>query len=135
MQDQVPISIIPQDSDSDSGSEPHSEIPTPLPPLTLSLFRHLFDPRLSWSRKLSCVAATMAINLMLPFINGVMLGFGEIAARELVGRYLGWGPLGELYRKPKEEIKGSLMSGSTLSVVPNSSRWWEPANQGLIQRT
>jgi len=32
---------------------------------------------------------TAAINLMLPFINGVMLGFGEIFAHELAFRW-GW---------------------------------------------
>jgi hypothetical protein len=32
---------------------------------------------------------TTAINLVLPFINGVMLGFGEIFAHELAFRW-GW---------------------------------------------
>jgi len=32
---------------------------------------------------------TAAINLILPFINGVMLGFGEIFAHELAFRW-GW---------------------------------------------
>jgi hypothetical protein len=32
---------------------------------------------------------TTAINLILPFINGVMLGFGEIFAHELAFRW-GW---------------------------------------------
>jgi hypothetical protein len=30
------------------------------------------------------VIAVLGINLVLPFINGVMLGFGEIFAREVV---------------------------------------------------
>jgi len=30
------------------------------------------------------VVAVMGINLVLPFVNGVMLGFGEIFAREVV---------------------------------------------------
>jgi hypothetical protein len=33
---------------------------------------------------LSRVIAVLGINLVLPFINGVMLGFGEIFAREVV---------------------------------------------------
>lgn len=33
---------------------------------------------------------TAAINLVLPFINGLMLGFGELFAHEIAFR-LGWG--------------------------------------------
>ncbi|TGZ85392.1 TOM13-domain-containing protein [Ascodesmis nigricans] len=33
---------------------------------------------------------TTAINLILPFINGLMLGFGELFAHELAFRW-GWG--------------------------------------------
>ncbi|KAF8541578.1 outer membrane protein TOM13-domain-containing protein, partial [Trichophaea hybrida] len=33
---------------------------------------------------------TAAINLILPFINGLMLGFGELFAHELAFRW-GWG--------------------------------------------
>jgi hypothetical protein len=33
---------------------------------------------------------TAAINLVLPFINGLMLGFGELFAHELAFRW-GWG--------------------------------------------
>jgi hypothetical protein len=35
------------------------------------------------------ILRTTAINLILPFINGVMLGFGEIFAHELAFRW-GW---------------------------------------------
>ncbi|KAI8084442.1 outer membrane protein TOM13-domain-containing protein [Halteromyces radiatus] len=44
-----------------------------------------------WYQKpafLSFIKST-AINFLLPFINGVMLGFGEILANELVLKY-GW---------------------------------------------
>ncbi|KAL7418475.1 hypothetical protein Q5752_006933 [Cryptotrichosporon argae] len=50
----------------------------PPPSLTLSLFTQ--PGQLSWSR----LAAVLGINLVLPFINGVALGFGEIFAREAV---------------------------------------------------
>lgn len=55
------------------------QTPPPAPPsLTLSIFTlpgHLTVGR---------IAAVLGINLVLPFINGVMLGFGEIFAREVV---------------------------------------------------
>ncbi|BGP54552.1 hypothetical protein JCM8202v2_002138 [Rhodotorula sphaerocarpa] len=43
-----------------------------------------------WSRKLWAVLASVAINVGLPFINGVMLGFGELFARNVLGVRLGW---------------------------------------------
>ncbi|GAA5949949.1 hypothetical protein JCM21900_005535 [Sporobolomyces salmonicolor] len=43
-----------------------------------------------WSKKLWAVFASVAINVGLPFINGVMLGFGELFARNVLGVRLGW---------------------------------------------
>lgn len=52
--------------------------PAAPPSLTLSLFT--MPGHLSFRR----VMAVFGINLILPFVNGVMLGFGEIFAREAV---------------------------------------------------
>jgi hypothetical protein len=38
--------------------------------------------------------SSLAINFFLPFLNGVMLGFGEIFAKEVVAGWIGWKPLG-----------------------------------------
>jgi len=76
---------MPSDSTSDSetyssphDASPHDEPPTPRttlilaqPPTLLSLLR------------------SAAINLLLPFINGLMLGVGELVANEAAFR-LGW---------------------------------------------
>ncbi|BGP38782.1 hypothetical protein JCM10450v2_002736 [Rhodotorula kratochvilovae] len=43
-----------------------------------------------WTRKIWAVLASLAINVGLPFVNGVMLGFGELFARNVVGVRLGW---------------------------------------------
>lgn len=51
---------------------------TPQPSLTLSIFTK------PGSLTLSRVIAALGINLVLPFINGVFLGLGEIFAREAV---------------------------------------------------
>jgi hypothetical protein len=56
----------------------HNAPPAAPPSLTLSLFT------LPSSLSVSRVIAVLGINLVLPFINGVMLGFGEIFAREVV---------------------------------------------------
>ncbi|KAH9814057.1 hypothetical protein DFH28DRAFT_1108318 [Melampsora americana] len=124
------------DESSTSISEPNQSLnPTPIPSLTLSLFRHLFDDRLTWDRKIGCITATLAINLFLPFINGIMLGFGEIAARELVGKYMGWGPLRELYQSnQKNQIKSHQKADDLLPLEPSltistdQTRWWQSTN-------
>ncbi|OAV96064.1 hypothetical protein PTTG_26454 [Puccinia triticina 1-1 BBBD Race 1] len=84
------------------------------PSITLSLFTHLTDPSLSWATKLGCFGATLGINFLLPFINGVMLGFGEIAAREFLGVYFGWGPAGYRYYS-KQTQNPSQSSGQPSS--------------------
>lgn len=45
----------------------------------------LYKPPTAWS-----LIRSAAINLVLPFINGMMLGFGELFAHEAAFR-LGWG--------------------------------------------
>lgn len=70
-EDKVEIGPIPTPS-------PLSGPPYQPPSLTLSLFT---SPS---HRSIARIAAVVGINLILPFINGVMLGFGEIFARETV---------------------------------------------------
>ena len=53
--------------------------PVQPPSLTLSLFT---GP--SGSLSVTRILAVLGINLILPFVNGVMLGFGEIFAREVI---------------------------------------------------
>lgn len=64
-----------------SSSQGHPQQP---PSLTLSLFSG------SGHRSLARIAAVVGINLVLPFINGVMLGFGEIFAREVISWTRNW---------------------------------------------
>lgn len=45
----------------------------------------LYSPPTFWS-----IIRGAAINLLLPFVNGLMLGFGELVAHEAAWR-LGWG--------------------------------------------
>jgi hypothetical protein len=72
---------IPSDSEQYSGAEELSASPpsSSSPPLIL------YQPPTIWG-----LLRGAAINLFLPFINGMMLGFGELFAHEAAFR-LGWG--------------------------------------------
>ncbi|KAG8829151.1 hypothetical protein FRC17_007052 [Serendipita sp. 399] len=59
--------------------------PVAPPSVTLSVF----DSTLSTRARTLALVSSLAINLVLPFINGVMLGFGEIAAKSLFA-WGGW---------------------------------------------
>lgn len=50
----------------------------------------VFDTTLSTRTRLLAVASSLAINLLLPFINGVMLGAGELFAKNVVLGWFGW---------------------------------------------
>jgi len=60
------------------------------PPPTLSITTSIFDSTLSKQTRLSALASSLAINMFLPFINGVMLGFGEIFAKNVILDWMGW---------------------------------------------
>ncbi|CZT09909.1 related to Mitochondrial import protein 1 [Rhynchosporium agropyri] len=73
---------IPSDSEQYSGNDDLSPSPpssSDSPPLIL------YSPPTLWG-----LVRGAAINLLLPFINGLMLGFGELFAHEAAFR-LGWG--------------------------------------------
>lgn len=83
---------------------PASRTPPAQPPsLTLSLFT--MPSHLSVTR----VLAVLGINLVLPFVNGVMLGFGEIFAREAVR-------VGKLVWRGERASFGSSASGPNRGV-------------------
>ena len=50
----------------------------------------VFDARLSTKTRVLALLSSLAINMLLPFVNGVMLGFGEIFAKEVVIGWFGW---------------------------------------------
>lgn len=103
-------------SQNQNQNQNQNQPPAQPPSLTLSLFTS--PSSLSVSR----VVAVLGINLVLPFINGVMLGFGEIFAREVfrVGRLVirgerslfGWGRRGEEARGGARGVGSVGLSGS-----------------------
>lgn len=64
----------------------HSSHEHPKPPASLSVF----DTNLSTKTRVIALLGSLAINLALPFINGVMLGFGEIFSENVLFKYFGW---------------------------------------------
>ncbi len=71
---------IPSDSENYSANNELS----PSPPSSSSSPLILYSPPTIWS-----LIRGAAINLLLPFVNGLMLGFGELLAHEAAFR-LGW---------------------------------------------
>lgn len=80
----------------------------------------LYSPPTFWG-----LARGAAINLLLPFVNGLMLGFGELFANELAFRF-GWSntKVRGLGRDPREALLTSL----DLSHAQTSRAWCRDAN-------
>jgi len=89
---------VPSDTSSfPSMSFPEHDEHTPLhdrrvthQPDPVSLTSAIFDTTLSRRTRLTAFFSSLAVNLLLPFVNGVMLGFGEIFANNVVIHWLGW---------------------------------------------
>ncbi|KAJ6505941.1 hypothetical protein DFH09DRAFT_943572, partial [Mycena vulgaris] len=99
--------------------------PPPPPPAALeSATLAIFDASLSTRTRVTALFSSLAINLLLPFVNGVMLGFGEIFAKNIVLEYFGWRPLSRpgataasaglgATLRPSERTKSSATSNTT----------------------
>ncbi|KAK4565836.1 hypothetical protein LTR86_003685 [Recurvomyces mirabilis] len=79
---------FPSSEDSENYDANHSNqdttSPSGSPPSSSSSPMILYQPPTIWS-----ILRGAAINLLLPFVNGLMLGFGELFAHEAAYR-LGW---------------------------------------------
>ena len=74
---------IPSDSEQYSAS--NNDDLSPSPSSNNSPAMVIYSPPTIWG-----LLRGAAINLLLPFVNGLMLGFGELFAHEAAFR-LGWG--------------------------------------------
>ncbi|KAG5354114.1 hypothetical protein E4T56_gene3280 [Termitomyces sp. T112] len=83
----------PERMDTPSPSHRHT-VPSTGP---LSATMAIFDSTLSTRTRVKAFFSSLAINLLLPFVNGVMLGFGEIFAKNVVLQWFGWKPVGAGY--------------------------------------
>ena len=81
-------------------SRPHSPEHThaprttaaPLPLAAASASLAVFDDTLPNRTRVWALITSLSVNMILPFVNGVMLGFGEIFAKTVVVGWFGWGP-------------------------------------------
>ena len=109
---------IPSDSEQYSGNDELS--PSPAPSSSNSPVI-LYSPPTLWG-----LLRGAAINLVLPFVNGLMLGFGELFAHEAAFR-LGWGGTKVSYIPVEEKRRytgvhdGSGKAGAQALVVGYTS--------------
>lgn len=112
------------DEDELNSDDDEEEASKPNYPPTGSLTLAAFNPysTIPLSRRLALISGSILINLGLPFLNGVMLGFGEIFARVVVAPALG--------------ITGVGWAGDTARAVANwnwgrgKARFgWSPAEE------
>ena len=77
----------PRDAEARDHAHDHqnNEQP-PRPPASTAIF----DSSLSTKTRIIALLGSMTINLFLPFVNGVMMGFGEIFAENVVWKWFGW---------------------------------------------
>jgi Outer membrane protein TOM13 len=106
---------IPSDSEQYSGNDDISPSP---PSSSSSPPMILYTPPTFWG-----LLRGAAINLLLPFINGLMLGFGELFAHEAAFR-LGWGgtKVGLLYRRVVQLDLGQWQTYFWHSYLGNVSK-------------
>jgi len=71
-----------------TAQEPPPHTPANKPPISATLA--VFDSSLPAKARISALFASLAINMVLPFVNGVMLGFGELFAKNVVLGWFGW---------------------------------------------
>jgi Outer membrane protein TOM13 len=87
--------------------------PAARPVTTASVTLAVFDPTLPARARIWALFSSLSINMFLPFVNGVMLGFGEIFAKTVIVGWLGWG--------------SAVAANVGLGVRPENrsqNRWW-----------
>ncbi|KAF5371820.1 hypothetical protein D9615_009552 [Tricholomella constricta] len=89
-----PSMSYPERMETPSPLRQHLVPPAPAP---LSATLAIFDSTLSPRTRVTALFSSLAINMLLPFVNGVMLGFGEIFAKNVVMGWFGWKPAGPGY--------------------------------------
>jgi len=73
-----------------SETPPSQNRPAPSQTVPPTATHAMFDSTLSTRTRIKALFSSVAINMLLPFINGVMLGFGEIFAKYVILGRLGW---------------------------------------------
>jgi len=112
---------FPLDNDSDDANIELLSSSSSPPPSSSSSPLILYKPPTIWS-----LVRGAAINLLLPFVNGLMLGFGELFAHEAAYR-LGWSGTKVIVKFPGKRLQRSrthrgvfLLTGSHADISQRS---------------
>ncbi|KAG6865911.1 hypothetical protein C0991_010744 [Blastosporella zonata] len=100
----------PERTETPSPSHRH---PAPPPVAPLSATLAVFDSTLTTRTRVKALFSSLAINMLLPFVNGVMLGFGEIFAKNVVMKWFGWKPTGPGYVAVATGINAGVKAKTT----------------------
>ncbi|SPO29370.1 related to MIM1  len=111
----------------DSDNEEDQEATKPNYPPTGSLTLAAFNPYSSipLSRRLALISGSIFINLGLPFLNGVMLGFGEIFARVVVAPALGITGVGWAGDTARAVAKWNWTRGRTPASTTRQEKYFD----------
>lgn len=113
MESSYPSLSYPSNADTPSPQSPaeklrHDEGPrTEVAPASATL--SIFDSSLTRRTRALAFVSSLAINFVIPFVNGVMLGFGEIFAKTMLGRF-GW------------SVSGYSATAVGIGAAPSSKR-------------
>ncbi|KAN0061341.1 hypothetical protein ACQY0O_006188 [Thecaphora frezii] len=134
------------DDDDDEEDDPDRDDadgrPAHQPSGSLTLAALSPSSSIPFPRRLALITSSLLINLGLPFINGVMLGFGEIFARVVVAPALGitgvgWNGNTDRARvsNPFSRRQTSALDASTARAKePRQAKWgtWGQGSSGTI---
>ncbi|KAG9017987.1 hypothetical protein FRB90_012712 [Tulasnella sp. 427] len=102
-----------------------SQIARPQPPSVTPL---VLDSSLPAKTRAFALISSLAINMFLPFVNGVMLGFGEIFARNVLAPWIGWqsviNPRGTRTLKPKPMSPAEQKQASSRADLRSRQAQW-----------
>ena len=104
-------------SDSENYSSGNNDL-SPSPPSSSSSPLILYSPPTIWG-----LLRGAAINLLLPFVNGLMLGFGELFAHEAAFR-LGWSGTKvqpHLWNPSRRKLCSKTLSHCRTTICPLSN--------------
>ncbi|CAD6913084.1 unnamed protein product [Tilletia controversa] len=118
-----------EDEDEDEEDEDRAAPPEMAPSGSLTLAAFSPSSGMPIPRRAALIATAVAINLGLPFVNGIMLGFGEIVARTFLAPWIGvvLGPLmparfGHASRFGSSQNRGTGTGGAGLGMAQRERR-------------
>lgn len=102
-----------------------SQVARPQPPSVTPL---VLDGSLPAKTRVFALISSLAINMFLPFVNGVMLGFGEIFARNVLAPWIGWksvvNPGGTRTLRPKPKSPAEERQASSRADLRSRKAEW-----------